>query len=65
MTAADFSALLRSTGHTSLWLAARLGVSPNTVSRWRKGKIDVPEYAVAYLALWKLKIIYSHAQPID
>jgi len=40
-------------------------VSPNTVSRWRKGKIDVPEYAVAYLALWKLKIIYSHAQPID
>jgi len=33
------------------WLAGALGVSPNTVYRWAKGTLAVPQYAVLALAL--------------
>lgn len=51
MTPADFRALLRAAGLSQRALAQRLGVDHGTVSRWARGSLAVPRYAVAYLDL--------------
>jgi transcriptional regulator with XRE-family HTH domain len=49
MTSIEFRIAIRTLRLTQRALAARLGVREETVSRWANGKIDVPQYAVAYL----------------
>lgn len=47
----DFVRHMRSLRLTSEQLANRLGVSENTVSRWRTGKAKVPGPVSAYMRL--------------
>jgi DNA-binding transcriptional regulator YiaG len=51
MTHTEFRAALKSLGLRQSWLAGALGVSPNTVYRWAKGDMAVPQYAVLALSL--------------
>lgn len=51
MTPAEFRATLKALGIRQIWLAERLGVSPNTVNRWARGELAVPQYAVFALSL--------------
>jgi DNA-binding transcriptional regulator YiaG len=55
MTSDEFRAALKALGVRQRWLAARLGVDANTVNRWATGKLDVPQYAVAYVELLRDK----------
>lgn len=52
-----FRDLLLRAGITKAELARRLGLSPNTVSKWRDSP---PRYAVAYL---ELLIEYNRVRP--
>jgi transcriptional regulator with XRE-family HTH domain len=49
MTPAELRVTIRTLGITQRTLAKRLGLREETVSRWANGKIEVPQYAVAYL----------------
>jgi transcriptional regulator with XRE-family HTH domain len=51
MTAAEFRAALHGARIRQIWLAARLGVSVNTISRWATGKLPVPPYVPFVLEL--------------
>jgi transcriptional regulator with XRE-family HTH domain len=51
MTADEFRATLKALGLRQRILAEALGVEPNTVSRWAKGKVTVPRYAELCLIL--------------
>ena len=51
MRVSDLELELSRLGWTGAELARRLGVDPDTVSRWRRRKVPVPGYASAYLAL--------------
>ena len=51
MTAPDFRSTLKSLHLSQRSLAERLGVSPNTVSRWALGTMAVPQYAALVLSL--------------
>ena len=51
MTGPELRDALKTLGIRQQWLAERLGVQPQTVNAWAAGRLDVPQYAVAYLAL--------------
>ena len=51
MVVFDLENELSEMGWTGSELARRLGVDPDTVSRWRRGRIPIPGYASAYLTL--------------
>lgn len=42
---------LKEFGITQKRFAAQLGVTPETVSRWCNGKLDIPSYAMGRLTL--------------
>lgn len=63
MTGPEFSDALHSLGLNRTEFGAILGKSPNTVSRWGLGKIEVPQYAVAYLSLLSLFNAVSGSVP--
>lgn len=47
MTIPEFNISLKGLGWSRAAFAKKLGIAPNTISRWR----TVPQYAVAYLEL--------------
>jgi len=51
MTGPDLRIALKSLNLRQTTLAEVLGVSPNTVHRWVKGNMAVPQYATAYVSL--------------
>lgn len=51
MNATALRAALRALNVNQAWLARRLRVSPNQVSRWAVGAVPVPGYAEEYLRL--------------
>ncbi len=51
MTGDEFNAAIKSLGLRKKWLAERLGVAPQTLSRWVKGELPVPAYAAFALDL--------------
>jgi transcriptional regulator with XRE-family HTH domain len=50
----DLDASLSALGWTGRELCRRLGVHPNTVTKWRTGKAPVPAYAREYLRVMLL-----------
>lgn len=62
MTAAEFRAELRRLGLAQLEIADRLGVTPDTVSRWATGKVPVPRYAEYVLEL--LVALEAYRRPV-
>lgn len=49
MTSNELRAELTALGWTQRRLADRLGVDPDTVSRWTNGRTAVPAYVAEYL----------------
>jgi transcriptional regulator with XRE-family HTH domain len=59
----EFRRAMRLAGINRTELGAILGKSPNTVSRWTRGELPVPQYANAYLTLLSLFNAVSGAVP--
>jgi transcriptional regulator with XRE-family HTH domain len=51
-------ATLKSLGMTQADLAAELGVSQGTVSRWANGSLRLPVYVTAYLVQRERRMLY-------
>jgi transcriptional regulator with XRE-family HTH domain len=56
LTGPELRAALKSLNLRQTTLAEVLGVSPNTVHRWVKGDMAVPQYATAYVTLLQLSV---------
>lgn len=51
MKPSDFRAELDALGWSQAAFAERIGVHPNSVSKWATGKADIPGPVIAYIVL--------------
>ncbi len=54
MSGEELGFVLKDLGWQQKELADRLGVTPDTVSSWRRGRTRVPQYVVEYLRVMRL-----------
>lgn len=62
---AAFKASLEAAGIKQATLARLLGVDKMTVNRWcneRDGALEVPQYAIAFVAAWRLLTIEARGR---